>query len=213
MNIRTFNSWLLIICPISMVLVWAVIEPILVGTIDESLAPSVYALDYLELASDNEFAVRFINMLGLLFLSGTMTGLALLGRSLQGNGSGLGSLAAFLFPVGLAVPVIAVGLSLEAYGTFAAGFTDDAVSLELLSGAVWSGMPLFWGLGFVLLGLGIVMEKTSLPVVLGALMALVGGLLFIGLLLSLNDGLGFVVFLLSILITFISGVVLLRRSD
>ena len=85
--------------------------------------------------------------------------------------------------------------------------------LELLSGAVWTGMPLFWGLGFVLLGLGIVMEKTSLPVVLGALMALGGGLLFIGLLLSLNDGLGFVVFLLSILITFISGVVLLRRSD
>ena len=85
MNIRTLNSWLLIICPISMVLVWAVLEPILVGTIDESLAPSVYALDYLELASDNEFAVRFINMLGLLFLSGTMTGLALLGRSLQGN--------------------------------------------------------------------------------------------------------------------------------
>ena len=43
MNTRVFTSWLLIICPIAMMVIFAGIEPLILGEIDGNLAPNLFA--------------------------------------------------------------------------------------------------------------------------------------------------------------------------
>ena len=81
MSTRVFTSWLLIICPIAMMVVFIVLEPLVIGEIDESLAVRERALATLETFSDNEVPGYFVNILGVVFMLGTISGLALLGKS------------------------------------------------------------------------------------------------------------------------------------
>ena len=93
MNTRVFTSWLLIICPIAMMVIFMVIEPLIMESVDENLAPKEQALANLELFQDNELAGYIINVSGVLLMVGTILGLALLGKSLKGSGAPLGTLS------------------------------------------------------------------------------------------------------------------------
>ncbi len=210
MSSRVLTSWLLIIGPIGMMVIFAVLEPLIIGMVDESLAPKERILATLELFNDKALPGYLINVSGILCMVGAILGLALLGKSLKGGGAALGTLSSWIFIAVLAIPVVSMGLSLTANEVFADGSIDTAVSLELVSEAVFLGVPLFWGLGYVVLGLGMILEKGPLPTVLVWLLFL-GGLgmvpgAFIGFA-------GFLIFLVLVLVVVTSGVFLLRRSD
>ncbi len=210
MNTRVFTSWLLIICPIAMMVIFAGLEPLIIGEVDEKLAPKEKALATLELFQSKEVASNIINISGVVLMVGAILGLALLGKSLKGGGSALGTLSSMIFTAVLAIPVISMGLYITGNDFFADGYKDAAVSLEMMGDAAFRATPIFWGIGYALLGLGMILEKGPLPTVLAWLLFL-GGLAmlstgaFIG-------GFGFLIFLIMILVVVISGVFLLRRT-
>ena len=84
MNARMLYSLILMICPVLMLLVWMILEPILLGEIDSDLKGKEAALAYMELNAGEGVLVYLINIPGTFCLVGTMLGLAFLGRSLQG---------------------------------------------------------------------------------------------------------------------------------
>ncbi len=211
MSARVFTSWLMIICPIAMMMVFVILEPVIMGEIDESLAVQDRALATLKTFNDNEISGYFVNILGMIFMLGTISGLALLGKSLDGSGAALGTVSSLIFTAVLAIPVVSLGLSLSAGEIFAEGYTDTAVSVELIAESTFMGFPLFLAMGYILLGLGLLLEKGPLPIALAGLLLLTGVVMLPGALLS--PGLGFLVFAISMLLVVASGVFLLRRSD
>ena len=90
MNTRMIYSLILMICPVLMLLVWMVLEPVLLGEIDSNLKGREAALAYLELNSGEGALAYLINIPGTFFLVGTFLGIAFLGRSLQGSGAAFG---------------------------------------------------------------------------------------------------------------------------
>lgn len=210
MNTRVLISWLLIICPIGMMVIFAGLEPLIMGSIDESLAPREEALMALELSNDKGLVGYILNVSGVILMIGAISGLALLGKSLKGDGAALGGLSSLIFTALLAIPVISMGLSLMANETFTDGYKDVAVSMEVIGDAVFSGIPLFWGLGYVLLGLGMLLGKGPLPVVLAWILFLGGLIMLPGPFIGFA---GFLIFAILTLVVVISGVFLIRQSD
>ena len=209
MNARMVYSLILMICPILMLLVWMVLEPVLLGEIDSNLKGREAVLAYLELNSGEEALAYLINIPGTFFLVGTMLGIAFLGRSLQGSGAAFGSLSSSIFTVLIAVPIIGMGMSLGAMDLFDEGIIETAVTLDMTADAIFGGMPVFWALGVALLGIGLVMEKGFLPVWISGLM-LVTGLAGIPGVLALGEA-GFFIWMLTLVAAVASGVVLFMR--
>ena len=52
MNIRLLNSMMLMICPILMIVIWVVLEPLLIGEVDSGVVVAAQAEAYLTLASE-----------------------------------------------------------------------------------------------------------------------------------------------------------------
>ena len=92
---------------------------------------------------------------------------------------------------------------------FDKGFIETAVTMDMITDGVFSGMPVFWALGVALLGIGLVMEKGFLPIWIGGLM-LVTGLVGIPGVLILGDA-GFIIWMLTLVAAVASGVVLFMR--
>ena len=211
MNTRVFTSWLLIICPIAMMVIFAGIEPLILGEIDGNLAPKEQALANLELFKDKEVVGYIVNISGVILMVGMMLGLALVGKSLKGGGAALGTLSSLIFTAVLAIPIISMGLYITGNDFFADGYKDAAVSLAMIGDAAFRATPLFWGIGYALLGLGMILEKGPLPTILAWLLFLGGlAMLFTG---AFSGAAGFLLFAIMILLVVISGVFLLRRSD
>ena len=74
-NTRGFNSWLLIVCPIGMMLMFAILDPLIIGGVGESyllgeeITIKDRALADLELFNDKKVTGYLINILGILFWS------------------------------------------------------------------------------------------------------------------------------------------------
>ena len=210
MNIRLLNSMMLMICPILMIVIWVVLEPLLMGDIESGLEGRAQVAAYLELSSGKGALPYLINVPATFCLVATMLGIAFLGRSLQGNGAAFGSLSAAIFTVLIAIPIIGMGLSMSAMEMFGDGVNiETAITMDMLAEAVFSGMPVFWALGIALLGLGLIIEKGFLPIWIGGLM-LVSGLAGIPGVLALGEA-GFLIWLVTLIAAVASGVVLLMR--
>jgi len=201
----------MIIGPIGMIVVFAGVEPAIMGEADESLPAPDRILSTLDAFTEKELAGNVINLVGLLFMIGWLSALAILGKELKENGAALGSVASLVFTAVLAILAVSLGLSLGANDLFAEGNKAAAVTLELASESAWYGFPQLLGVGYTLLGLGLVLERNPLPRVLAGLFVLAGVATFI--LAPINDGLGFLLFLISILLVITSGIFLLRQGD
>jgi hypothetical protein len=201
----------MIICPIGMIVVFAGVEPAVMGEADESLPAPDRILSTLDAFTEKELAGNVINLVGLLFMIGWLSALAILGKELKENGAALGSVASLVFTAVLAILAVSLGLSLGANDLFAEGNKAAAVTLELASESAWYGFPQLLGVGYTLLGLGLVLERNPLPRVLAGLFVLAGVATFI--LAPINDGLGFLLFLISILLVITSGIFLLRQGN
>ena len=211
MATKTLISWLMIIGPIGMIVVFAGVEPAIMGEADESLPAPDRILSTLDAFTEKELAGNVINLVGLLFMIGWLSALAILGKELKENGAALGSVASLVFTAVLAILAVSLGLSLGANDLFAEGNKAAAVTLELASESAWYGFPQLLGVGYTLLGLGLVLERNPLPRVLAGLFVLAGVATFI--LAPINDGLGFLLFLISILLVITSGIFLLRQGN
>ena len=211
MNTRVLTAWLMVICPIGMMVMFAGLDPLVMGAAGEGLGPNERVLAGLETFNDKKVAGYFILTFGLLFMVGMITALALLGKSLKESGAAIGTLSSLIFTAILTIPVVGMGLSFSANQIFADGYKDVAVSLELISDSAFMGMPVFWGLGLALLGLGMLLEKRPLPTVLSGLLCLIGIVMFPAALIL--DDIGFAVFAISIVLVASSGGVLLRQQD
>ena len=201
----------MIIGPIGMIVVFAGVEPAIMGEADESLPAPDRILSTLDAFTEKELAGNVINLVGLLFMIGWLSALAILGKELKENGAALGSVASLVFTAVLAILAVSLGLSLGANDLFAEGNKAAAVTLELASESAWYGFPQLLGVGYTLLGLGLVLERNPLPRVLAGLFVLAGVATFI--LAPINDGLGFLLFLISILLVITSGIFLLRQGN
>ena len=192
-------------------MVFAGVEPAVMGEADESLPAPDRILSTLDAFTEKELAGNVINLVGLLFMIGWLSALAILGKELNENGAALGSVASLVFTAVLAILAVSLGLSLGANDLFAEGNKAAAVTLELASESAWYGFPQLLGVGYTLLGLGLVLERNPLPRVLAGLFVLAGVATFI--LAPINDGLGFLLFLISILLVITSGIFLLRQGN
>ena len=65
-----------------MFIVWGLLDPMIIGTVEDGLTPAEEALAGLQLGLDNEVADITLSMIGGLCFVAIFTGLALLGRSL-----------------------------------------------------------------------------------------------------------------------------------
>ena len=210
MNIRLLNSLMLMICPILMIVIWVVLEPLLVGDVDSGLVGAAQAEAYLKLASEKGVLPYLLDIPGTFALIGTMLGIAFLGRSLQGSGAAYGNLSAAIFSVLIAIPIIGMGMSISGMEMFnEGGNVEMAITISMVADSVFAGMPLFWCLGIALLGLGLVIEKGFLPIWIGGLM-LVVGLVGIPAILILGDA-AFILWLITLVLAVASGVVLFMR--
>ena len=87
MNTLRLASWLLIVGPIGMFLMWLILDPMIIGEVADGLTPSEEALAGLQLGLDNEVVDTILSMIiGLCFI-GMFAGLALLGRFFQAGGA------------------------------------------------------------------------------------------------------------------------------
>jgi len=106
--------------------IFAGLEPLIIGEVDQSLAPKEKALATLELVQGKEVASNIVNISGVVLMVGAILGLALLGKSLKGGGAALGTLSSIIFTAVLAIPVISMGLFLTGNDFFADGYKDAA---------------------------------------------------------------------------------------
>ena len=214
MSTLRLASWLLIVGPIGTFVVWGILDPIIVGEVAEGLTSSAAALALLQLRLDNEVADNLLGISGAICFIGTFGGLILLGRSFQAGGAKLATLSSLIFPAVIAVAIGGFGLSLEASSLLKEGETALAASLEITSNGLFSAVPLFWGLGTILLGLGITREEGSVPAIMGWLLALAGVGMLSGVFIDIgNSPLGMVIWLGMSLVVVATGVVSLRKAD
>ena len=210
MNTRALNSLMLTVCPVLMILIWMLLEPLILGDIESGLEGRAQVAAYLELNSGKGALPYLINVPATFCLVATMLGIAFLGRSLQGSGAAFGSVSAAIFTVLIAIPIIGMGLCVSAMEMFGDGVNiETAITLDIIAESIFSGMPVFWALGIALLGLGLVMEKGFLPIWIGGLM-LVSGLVGIPGVLALGEA-GFIIWLITLVAAVASGVVLFMR--
>ena len=215
MNTLRLASWLLIVGPIGMLLVWMILDPLLIGDVaTDGLTPSAEALAYLQLSLDNEILSLGMDMLGGLCFVGMFAGFALLGRSLQAGGANVAALCAYIFPAMIAVAVAGFGLSIEAANHFKDGESAAASALSITSDGLFGAMPMMWGLGTILLGLGKTRDEGATPAVMGWILALFGVGMLSGTFISFGNSLiGMVVWLGMSIATVATGVTTLRKAD
>lgn len=215
MNTRSLTSWLLILGPIGMFLIWFILDPMVIGDVPEGLSPSEEAIAGLQLDLDQQALSNVMNMIGGFAFMGIFAGLAMLSRTLQGGGAAFGTLAGILFPAVIAIAVAGFGLSVEATNYLADGNKDIAATLEITSNGLFGAMPMILGLGLILLGLGIARENGSLPALLGWVLFIFGIGMMSGMFLDFSgdNPIGMVVWMGWMIVTVVTGVISLRTSD
>ena len=87
MNTRSLTSWLLILGPIGMFLIWFILDPIVIGEVPEGLSPSEEAIAGLQLDLDQQALSNVMNMIGgfafigiLIMLKGSLDNIGFLGN-------------------------------------------------------------------------------------------------------------------------------------
>lgn len=174
MNSKTLTGWLLIAGPILMFALFAFVWDALIGS-GETAASDVAEL------TDNPQLSLIMAALGSVIMVGTLSGLALLAwskASESGAVGALGSLSSVLF---VGITAIAIAATGSTFGIIEEG-AENVAGAEMISQVSnWGLFPAifwFWGVGNIILGAALVVEKklnkivSWLLLVLGVLMAL-----------------------------------------
>jgi hypothetical protein len=196
-----------------MFVIWGMLDPMIIGEVAEGLTPAEEALGILQLGLDNEVLSNILSLLCGFCWVGIFVGLTLLARSLQAGGANLGAICSLIFPAMIAIAIVGFGLSLEATNLLKEGYSENAVSMEIISTGVFGAVPMFWGLGVALLGLAITRENGHVPATMGWILALCGIGMLSGTFIDFNSNpLGMVIWLGMSIAVVATGVVSLRRA-
>ena len=209
MNTRSLTGWLLIGGPVLTFVVLGALYPALVGNQDTA-ASSVK-----DMVAKPELA-RVLIGLGSIAFAAIFAGLTLLARSMQGDdksGGAYASVAVIIFTGLTAIGIAATGLSAGALSA-AADNLREAVMIEAVSSAMFTGLWFFWGIGSLLIGSAMVMQK-NLHVVIAWLFVAFGVFVVVSSLANLNipDVAGLVVWVGMTLVTAAAGFLHLRQAS
>lgn len=207
MNSQRMSGWLLTLAPILTFLIIGVLYSQLVGD-QETPTSSIQ-----EMMANPEVA-RVLLGLGSISLVSIFGGLSLLARSMwtEGNaGTGYAAVAMVTFVAVAGVAIAATGLSAGALEASSAS-VPLAVTIEGVSQAMFSGVWFFWGIGSLVLGITLVMQK-NLHVAIAWGFVVFGLFVFITSLVDVNlpDTVGLVVWIASSLLHVAAGVQTLRQ--
>ena len=206
MSSRSLTGWLLIAGPILTFLVIGVLYPALVG---EQADPQTSVA---EMMAKPELARLLLGIGASVFVS-IFLGLALLARSIQGDdkpGGAYATVAGIIFVALAAVGIAAVGLSAAALEASTESVVL-AVTLEGVSTGMFAGLWFFWGIGSLLLGAAMLMQK-HLHIVVAWLYVAFGVYVVISSLVDLNepDVVSFVVWIVMTLVTAAAGLLTIK---
>lgn len=203
------TGWLLIAGPVLTFIVIGILYTGLVGN-QETPADSVK-----EMMAAPDLSRLLLRVGSVVFVC-IFLGLTLLSRSMQGDdkpGAAYASVAGIIFTGLAALGIGATGLSA---GALEAAATSEAlaVNIEAVSVATFSGLWFFWGIGSLLLGSAMLMQK-NLHVVLAWMFTAFGVFVIITSLIDIDlpDTVGFVVWIAMTVVVAASGVLTLKTRQ
>lgn len=210
MSTRNVTGWLLIAGPILTFVVVGIIMPSAVGEADAGAGRVA------ERVANYQLTVAFLAVASPA-LVGTFIGLSLLARSMHGgdqSGAGYAAVAGIIFAGLAAIAIVATGNSVVAMNANVDGNASDAAMIDVVGNAMIAGMVFYWSIGYLLLGLCAVMQK-SLPVISSWLLVAVGivGILLWVIDVDVSDAVSLVLWLLLSLAAVVAGVSTLRSKQ
>jgi len=210
---RKLAGLFLTIGPIGVFLIWGILQGAVLGAPNpDPEAPTLSATTYLQANLDNQVAFNLLGILGGLSFFALLVGFGMLAlevRSGGGAGAGCAGAAALMFPSVLAIGVANWGLEKTAVDLAVKEGIEAGVPMQVIANGIGGGIGVLWGVGLLLLGVAIGLQKT-VSAVLGWLLAVVGALLFVTAFLDTNSPVSFVVWIGLTLVTVAVGVSALR---
>ena len=154
MSSNTLTGWLLIAGPLLTFLVLGLLQVILIGQQDTPADSVAEMMENVQLS-------KIIIVIGAIVFVATFAGLTLLARSMQQEDkSGTATLATIVFAGLTAVGIAASGMSLGTLDAAKEISTQAGVNIEAVASfGMFAGLFLFWGVGFLLLGRAMIIQK------------------------------------------------------
>jgi len=161
MNSKVLTGWLLIAGPILTFIVVGILYDAVIG-------PGKTNTDAVQEAMAKAQTARLLGIIGMVAFVSTYIGMTLLARSMQGenrSGAPYATIAGVVFTAVTAIAILASGLGLGAMDT-AKDSVSDAATIGLIGDGIFSSLFVFWGIGNILIGSAMVIQK-NLHVVVG----------------------------------------------
>jgi len=218
-NSKNLIGWLLILGPLTVFIFGALLDGILIG---EGATPT----DAVTEMTAKQGLKHWLTVLGSLGFVFAFIGTVLLCDSMQGDnkpGRVFARIGMIIFTALVALAMAASMTDLASLAaiqedvtesTSAAMWVEHAVTIHLVGQTLWSGLFFFWGIGFIMVGIALIMQK-KLHIIVDWIFVVFGALFVILTVtpLDLAQTIGFVVFGIMVLNTIAAGVFQLRANE
>ena len=206
MSTKTLTGWLLVLGPILTFLIIGVLYAALIG--DGDAGP-----DSVEDLMKNKQLSLIVTSLGSVVFVGSFIGMALLAKSMNSGdkaGSAYATVAGVIFVGITAAGLIASGMNF-AIMSIAETDTGTAAIVDIVADGIFSSIFFYWGIGNILLGTAVLIQK-RLHLVVGWLLVIFGILpvLFTVIDVDISNNVGFIVWIGVSLTATAAGVFVLR---
>lgn len=206
MSTKTLTGWLLVLGPILTFLIIGVLYAALIG--DGDAGP-----DSVEELMKNKQLSLIVTSLGSVVFVGSFIGMALLAKSMNSGdkaGSAYAAVAGVIFVGITAAGLIASGMNF-AIMSIAETDTGTAAIVDIVADGIFSSIFFYWGIGNILLGTAVLIQK-RLHLVVGWLLVIFGILpvLFTVIDVDISNNVGFIVWIGISLTATAAGVFVLR---
>ena len=206
MSTKTLTGWLLVLGPILTFLIIGVLYSALIG--DGDAGP-----DSVEELMKNKQLSLIVTSLGSVVFVGSFIGMALLAKSMNSwdkAGSAYATVAGVIFVGITAAGLIASGMNF-AIMSIAETDTGTAAIVDIVADGIFSSIFFYWGIGNILLGTAVLIQK-RLHLVVGWLLVIFGILpvLFTVIDVDISNNVGFIVWIGVSLTATAAGVFVLR---
>ncbi len=173
MNSKTLTGWILIVGPILTFLVVGILYDAVIGPGETNAEAVSEAMAKAQMAT-------LLRIIGAIAFVSPFIGMTLFSRSMQGEtspGAPYAAIAGIVFTAISAIAILASGLSLGTIDT-AKNSVSDAAIIEIISDGIFPGLFVFWGIGNILIGTAMVIQK-NLHIVMGWLFVCWGAFMLI----------------------------------
>ena len=214
MNPRNLAGNFLAIGPITMMAVWMLVWPMLIGGVDSNLIDEEKIRARMDLGMENFATTKIVATAAVMGMMAMLFGYTFWARSLQGDEKKLGilgTLAALIMPVVAAAILLTTDFNFAAGHAMSDGDTTVGLTTALVGDAIYFGSTSIWA--FLILGVGLiglasaVQSVDKVSKVIGGILAVLAALMFVFNLSSYEPEM---LFMLWLIVTVISGVNLIR---